>query len=86
MIQIFCLFQCIIAEFQQLPRRIRCGCNQIHGETIEYTGDESYIRDYGIHVMVEIARFWACRASYQPDKDCYMLLIPYQHCGAAPQT
>lgn len=40
----------------------------------EYTGDESYIRDYGIHVMVEIARFWACRASYQPDKDCYMLL------------
>lgn len=24
--------------------------------------------------MVEVARFWACRASYQPDKDCYMLL------------
>ena len=39
-----------------------------------YTGDESYIRDYGIHVMVEVARFWACRASYNPQKDCYMLL------------
>ena len=39
-----------------------------------YTGDESYIRDFGIHVMVEVARFWVCRASYNPRKDCYMLL------------
>ena len=24
--------------------------------------------------MVEVARFWSCRTSYNPQKDCYMLL------------
>lgn len=39
-----------------------------------YTGDETYIRDYGLEVMVEICRFWACRVSYHAAKDCYMIL------------
>lgn len=40
----------------------------------QYTGDTSYIREYGIHVMMEVARFWACRANYHKESDQYMLL------------
>ena len=39
-----------------------------------YTGDESYCREYGIHVLIEIARFWASRCNYQTEKDKYMLI------------
>lgn len=40
----------------------------------KYTGDESYIRDYGIHVMLEVSRFWASRCNYSAAKDAYVLL------------
>ena len=38
-----------------------------------YTGDESYLREYGIDVLVELSRFWAGRVHYAKNKGCYML-------------
>ena len=38
-----------------------------------YTGDESYLREYGIDVLVELSRFWAGRVHYARNKGCYML-------------
>lgn len=40
----------------------------------QYTGDETYIRDFGLSVMLEVSRFWVSRCSYNAAKDCYMLL------------
>ena len=39
-----------------------------------YTGDNSYLFQYGIEVLVEISRFWTDRATYNPQKDRYMIL------------
>ena len=40
----------------------------------KYTGDQRYLLDYGLEVLVEISRFWADRVTYNPRKDCYMIL------------
>ena len=40
----------------------------------EYTGDRSYLFTYGLEVLTAISRFWAGRVTYNPRKDCYMLL------------
>ncbi|ATA84543.1 family 65 glycosyl hydrolase domain-containing protein [Capnocytophaga sputigena] len=39
-----------------------------------YTGDESYIKDYGIEVLIAIARFWAQRISFSAEKQKYVIL------------
>lgn len=39
-----------------------------------YTGDCSYLMDYGIEVLVEVSRFWADRAIYNKGKGKYMIL------------
>ncbi|WP_314286320.1 family 65 glycosyl hydrolase domain-containing protein [Capnocytophaga sputigena] len=39
-----------------------------------YTGDESYLKDYGIEVLIGIARFWAQRVSFSAEKQKYVLL------------
>jgi len=39
-----------------------------------YTGDTSYLGQYGFEVLVEIARYWASRVNYVPHKDVYMIL------------
>ncbi|WP_147511937.1 glycoside hydrolase family 65 protein [Bacillales bacterium] len=39
-----------------------------------YTGDTSYLGQYGFEVLVEIARYWASRVNYVPHKDAYMIL------------
>ncbi len=41
---------------------------------VNYTGDTSYLAQYGIDVVQEIARFWASRVSYNPRKQKYMIL------------
>lgn len=41
---------------------------------VNYTGDASYIPQYGFEVLAEIARFWASRVNFVPQKDCYMIL------------
>lgn len=40
----------------------------------QYTGDTSYIEDYGIEEIIEISRFYASRVTYNPRKDKYMIL------------
>ncbi len=39
-----------------------------------YTGDNNYLYQYGIEVLLEISRFWADRVSYNPRKGKYMIL------------
>ncbi|MDR3551984.1 MAG: glycosyl hydrolase family 65 protein, partial [Clostridia bacterium] len=44
------------------------------GYYTQYTGDRSYLEEYGIDVLAEIARFWASRVSYSDDKRAYVIL------------
>lgn len=41
---------------------------------VRYTGDQEYLVDYGMEVLVEICRFWASRVTFQPCKGVYMIL------------
>ncbi|WP_096190916.1 glycoside hydrolase family 65 protein [Neobacillus soli] len=38
-----------------------------------YTGDDYYLKNEGIHVLVEISRFWADRVHYANSKNAYMI-------------
>lgn len=40
----------------------------------QYTGDTSYVDDYGIEELIEISRFYASRVTYNAKKDKYMIL------------
>ena len=39
-----------------------------------YTGDESYLKEYGIKVLIAIARFWVQRVSFSAEKQKYVIL------------
>ncbi len=39
-----------------------------------YTGDTEYISDYGLEVLIAIARFWAQRFNFSEDKKQYVML------------
>ena len=41
---------------------------------VDYTGDQDYIKEYGIPVLAQISRFWADRAHFNPRKEKYMIL------------
>lgn len=41
---------------------------------VNYTGDASYLPEYGFEVLAEISRFWASRVNYNARKDKYMML------------
>lgn len=41
---------------------------------LEYTGDFRYLADYGLEVMIAIARFWAQRFNWSEDKQQYVML------------
>ena len=41
---------------------------------IRYTGDQQYLTEYGIDVLVGIARFWAQRVNHSPAKNKYVIL------------
>lgn len=38
-----------------------------------YTGDTTYLANEGLHVLSEIARFWADRVHYSERQQCYMI-------------
>ena len=38
-----------------------------------YTGDDSYIKTYGIDVLANISKFWASRVHYNENKKVYMM-------------
>ncbi|MCX6166693.1 MAG: glycoside hydrolase family 65 protein [Sphingobacteriales bacterium] len=41
---------------------------------IRYTGDAQYLNDYGLEVLVAIARFWSQRVNWSADKSQYVML------------
>ena len=41
---------------------------------VNYTGDFSYLGQYGLEVLAEISRFWELRVNYVPAKDQYVML------------
>lgn len=41
---------------------------------IRYTGDENYLEEYGIEVLVGIARFWKQRVNWSIEKNKYVML------------
>ncbi|MEO6849245.1 MAG: family 65 glycosyl hydrolase domain-containing protein, partial [Mucilaginibacter sp.] len=41
---------------------------------VRYTGDSQYLIDYGLEVLIAIARFWAQRVNWSDDKQQYVML------------
>lgn len=41
---------------------------------IRYTGDEAYLDEYGLDVLIAICRFWAQRVNWSTDKKKYVML------------
>ena len=41
---------------------------------IEHTGDQSYLKEYGIDVLIAIARFWSQRFNWSENKQAYVIL------------
>lgn len=41
---------------------------------IRYTGDQSYLQEYGLEVLIGIARFWKQRVNWSNDKKQYVIL------------
>ena len=41
---------------------------------IEYTGDTSYMAEYGLEVLIGISRFWSQRVNWSKNKQKYVLL------------
>lgn len=41
---------------------------------VTYTGDETYLAEYGFEVLVGISRFWAQRVNWSEDKQQYVML------------
>jgi maltose phosphorylase len=41
---------------------------------INYTGDEKYLSEYGLEVLIGISRFWAQRVNWSEDKQKYVML------------
>lgn len=41
---------------------------------INYTGDQSYIAEYGLEVLIGIARFWSQRVNFSKEKNKFVML------------
>ncbi len=41
---------------------------------VRYTGDKSYLANFGLEVLIGIARFWAQRVNFSNDKGKYVML------------
>ncbi|WP_284445130.1 glycosyl hydrolase family 65 protein, partial [Pedobacter sp. B4-66] len=41
---------------------------------IRYTGDESYLAQYGLEVLIGVARFWKQRVNWSADKNRFVML------------
>lgn len=41
---------------------------------VRYTGDWDYVYEYGLEVLIGIARFWAQRVNWSDDKQAYVML------------
>jgi maltose phosphorylase len=41
---------------------------------VRYTGDEAYLGDYGLEVLIAISRFWSQRITWSADRQQYVML------------
>ncbi|KYH35728.1 maltose phosphorylase [Clostridium tepidiprofundi DSM 19306] len=41
---------------------------------VNYTGDKTYIQEYGLEVLIAISRFWAQRVNFSKQKNKYVIL------------
>jgi maltose phosphorylase len=41
---------------------------------VRYTGDEAYLTDYGLEVLIAISRFWAQRITWSAERQLYVML------------
>ncbi len=41
---------------------------------VRYTGDEAYLSEYGLEVLIAISRFWKQRVNWSADKEKYVML------------
>ncbi|MFN3839976.1 MAG: glycoside hydrolase family 65 protein [Cyclobacteriaceae bacterium] len=41
---------------------------------VRYTGDDTYLADYGLEVLIAIARFWSQRVNWSEEKKKYVIL------------
>jgi maltose phosphorylase len=41
---------------------------------VRYTADDAYLADYGLEVLIAIARFWSQRVNWSDDKQQYVML------------
>ncbi|RFZ90677.1 glycoside hydrolase family 65 protein [Mucilaginibacter conchicola] len=41
---------------------------------IRYTGDEDYLADYGLEVLIAISRFWSQRVNWSAEREKYVML------------
>jgi len=41
---------------------------------IRYTGDEAYLKEFGLEVLIGIARFWKQRVNWSGDKNMFVML------------
>jgi maltose phosphorylase len=41
---------------------------------VEYTGDKNYFTEFGLEVLIGIARFWAQRVNFSTEKNKYVIL------------
>jgi maltose phosphorylase len=41
---------------------------------VRYTGDQAYLADYGLEVLIAIARFWKQRVNWSEEKQQYVML------------
>jgi maltose phosphorylase len=41
---------------------------------VEYTGDKNYFSEFGLEVLIGIARFWAQRVNFSTEKNKYVIL------------
>jgi maltose phosphorylase len=41
---------------------------------VRYTADEAYLADYGLEMLIAIARFWSQRVNWSDDKQQYVML------------
>lgn len=69
------------------------GCCEVHitadiahaiGQYGALTGDKAFLRDCGVEILLQTARYWVDRFNYAPAEDCYHLLFvkgPDEYCG-----
>lgn len=41
---------------------------------VKHTGDQDYLADYGLEVLIALSRFWAQRCSWSQEKNMYVIL------------